>query len=52
MRVSIECGRNCIMSKDFGEGFDVDTVFQCHRSEGVTKIMEADVLTSGVLKDS
>ena len=52
MCVSIERSGDCIMSEDFGKGFNIDPVFQSHCCEGVAQIVEADVLASGVFKDS
>ena len=49
--VGAECKSGVIVAEHTADGFDVYTVLQCQRCEGVSEIMKADMLQSRVLED-
>ena len=44
MTINVECGLGADVSYHGGQGLDIHTVFECHCSEGVAQIVEADFL--------
>ena len=49
--VGAECESGVVVAEHTADGFDVHSVLQCQRCEGMSQVVEPDMLQSRVLED-